>query len=245
MLDGGPVTARDAIVASGLEQSEAKAALTQLVTGGQAIALRQVAPDQAVADATPLLSGRAWQRLLALLLATLEDYHRAHPLRLGMPREECRSRARLPEGAADLVLERAALDGAVVASGALVWLAGHQVTLAPADQARVDAVLRAFAATPYAPPSVAQAEELAGPELVQYLIDTGQLVRVSSEVLFGQEAHRRMEELLRQHVAAQGSITVAEFRDLTDASRRYALAFLEDMDRRRITRRVGDTRVLR
>jgi selenocysteine-specific elongation factor len=244
VLDGGPVTARDAMVASGLPQVEARAALTQLVASGRAIALRQTAPG-VVADATPLLSNRAWQRQLALLVATLEDYHQAHPLRLGMPREECRSRARLPEGAADLVMERAAAEGIVVTSGALLWLAGHRVMLSPADQGRVDALLSAFAAAPYAPPLVAQAEELVGAELVQYLVDTGQLVRVSGEVLYAQEAHRHMEELLRQHVAAHGSITVAQFRDLTDASRRYALAFLEDMDRRRITRRVGDTRVLR
>jgi selenocysteine-specific elongation factor len=41
-----------------------------------------------------------------------------------------------------------------------------------------------------------------------------------------------------------GQITVAQCRDLFGASRKYILAFLEHLDRARITRRQGDYRVL-
>jgi len=34
-------------------------------------------------------------------------------------------------------------------------------------------------------------------------------------------------------------------RDLFDTSRKYALGFLEDLDRRRVTKRLGDARILR
>ena len=43
----------------------------------------------------------------------------------------------------------------------------------------------------------------------------------------------------------EGTITLAQARDLLGTSRRYAQAFLEDLDRQRVTRRVGDARVLR
>ena len=43
----------------------------------------------------------------------------------------------------------------------------------------------------------------------------------------------------------QGSITVAQVRDLLGASRKYALAFMEYLDEQRITKRMGDIRVLR
>jgi selenocysteine-specific elongation factor len=47
------------------------------------------------------------------------------------------------------------------------------------------------------------------------------------------------------HLRGHGKITVAEVRDMFNASRKYALALMEHLDERRVTRRVGDERVLR
>ena len=56
---------------------------------------------------------------------------------------------------------------------------------------------------------------------------------------------RRWWRRIQAHLAAQGTITLAEVRDLFGTSRKYAQAVLEEMDARRITRREGDGRVLR
>jgi selenocysteine-specific elongation factor len=45
-------------------------------------------------------------------------------------------------------------------------------------------------------------------------------------------------------IREQGSITVAGVRDLFDTSRKYALALMSHLDERKLTRRVGDERVL-
>jgi selenocysteine-specific elongation factor len=47
------------------------------------------------------------------------------------------------------------------------------------------------------------------------------------------------------HLEREGSITVAEVRDMFGASRKYALALMEHLDDQRVTKRVGDLRVLR
>jgi len=52
---------------------------------------------------------------------------------------------------------------------------------------------------------------------------------------------RRTVETIR----ARGRVTAAEVRDLFNTSRKYAIAFLEHLDEERLTRRVGDERVLR
>jgi selenocysteine-specific elongation factor len=46
------------------------------------------------------------------------------------------------------------------------------------------------------------------------------------------------------HIQREGSITVAQVRDQFQASRKYALALMEHLDERRVTKRVGDKRVL-
>ena len=53
---------------------------------------------------------------------------------------------------------------------------------------------------------------------------------------------------LRQRVAAvkpnTPKIDVARFKDMTGVSRKYAIPLLEYLDRERVTRRVGDERVI-
>ena len=58
-------------------------------------------------------------------------------------------------------------------------------------------------------------------------------------------AHAQMVEKISAYIREQGEITVADVRDLLGTSRKYALALMDDLDHRRITRRVGDARILR
>ncbi|MGE0543159.1 MAG: SelB C-terminal domain-containing protein [Dehalococcoidia bacterium] len=48
-----------------------------------------------------------------------------------------------------------------------------------------------------------------------------------------------------EHLRQEGTITLAQVRDMFSTSRKYAQALLEHLDERRITRRIGDERVLR
>ena len=50
--------------------------------------------------------------------------------------------------------------------------------------------------------------------------------------------------MVKEVIEATGSITVAQLRDRMGASRRPVLALLEHMDSEKVTRRVGDQRVL-
>jgi selenocysteine-specific elongation factor len=54
-----------------------------------------------------------------------------------------------------------------------------------------------------------------------------------------------MVERVTEHVRARGSITLAQTRDMFGTTRKYAQALLEHLDREKVTRRVGDERVLR
>jgi selenocysteine-specific elongation factor len=51
--------------------------------------------------------------------------------------------------------------------------------------------------------------------------------------------------LVRNHFAAEDTLTAAQFRDMLNTSRRYVLAFLEHLDAQGVTIREGDVRKLR
>jgi selenocysteine-specific elongation factor len=85
----------------------------------------------------------------------------------------------------------------------------------------------------------------AGEELVRALVQRGDIVRVGEDVAFTKDAYESAVELVREIIAASGSVTVAQLRDRLGASRRPVVALLEYLDSQRVTRRVGDARVLR
>ena len=76
------------------------------------------------------------------------------------------------------------------------------------------------------------------------LIARGDLVQASPEVLFLPRSYEEMVARVRSHIDQEGSITLAQVRDLFGTSRKYAQALLEHLDEKGITKRVGDARVL-
>jgi selenocysteine-specific elongation factor len=82
-------------------------------------------------------------------------------------------------------------------------------------------------------------------EMVRALAQRGDLVRLSDDVAFTKEAYDQAVFAVRELIATTGSVTVAQLRDRLQASRRPILALLEHLDSAKVTRRVGDARVLR
>lgn len=102
-----------------------------------------------------------------------------------------------------------------------------------------------FARSPYNPPSVNDAQALVGAQVLNALIEQERLVRIAPNVLLAPDAVAAMQAWVVEQLQRNGQITAAEVRDRFDTSRKYAIAFLEYLDARHITRRVGDVRVLR
>ena len=133
----------------------------------------------------------------------------------------------------------------VAKAGGRAWLRlpEHEVVLTGQQQGQVDALLDKFIANPTAPPSFKDATAEVGEDLMQMLLSRGDLVAVSGDVVFENGAYGEMVETVRAHLGAEGSITVAQARDMFDTSRKYALALLEYLDQISVTKRVGDERV--
>ena len=82
-------------------------------------------------------------------------------------------------------------------------------------------------------------------EMVRALAQSGDLVRLSDDVAFTRDAYAKAVEVVKELIAGGGSVSVAQMRDRLGASRRPMLALLEHLDAAKVTRRVGDARVLR
>jgi selenocysteine-specific elongation factor len=193
-----------------------------------------------------LFAEEAWSSIAARANQELDDFHAAHPMRQGMPREELRSRLGVAPAAFASIVQGLVDEGHVAERDGSLASPSHRVDLVTGAGAAGD-LLRLLGREPFAPPSLPEAMRQTGAtaEMVRALVQRGDLVRVSDDVAFTKDSYESAVALVREIAGATGSVTVAQLRDRMGASRRPVLALLEYLDAQRITRRVGDARVLR
>jgi selenocysteine-specific elongation factor len=230
----GPSPAKDVILRSRLEPGTADAAIQELLAAGQLINLEDIliAADQLSATRTAVSTA-------------LIAYHETYPLRRGMPREELKSRLKLQPRIFNLILTKLSADGDLTVGPKWAALPGHSVRFSPFQQVKVDKLLRGFADTPFSPPSIKECQAEIGEDIFSALVDSGDLVAVSEDVVYRKGDYEGMVAKIRQAIQQNGKITLAETRDLFQTSRRYIQALLEYLDATGVTVREGDFRRLR
>jgi len=189
-----------------------------------------------------LLTSAQWAQVSDRAVAALAAYHRQFPLRQGAPKEEVRGRLGIDGQTSALAMERLAREGTLVEEGSMVRLPDHTIALTPDQRRRLDDFVQLLESEPFSPRQVGEPPE---PDLLNVLVAEGKVVKVSDSVIFTAAAYQQMVERTTAHLKTEGKITVAQVRDMFGTSRKYALALMEHLDQRHITRRVGDERVLR
>ncbi|MBN1219309.1 MAG: selenocysteine-specific translation elongation factor [Anaerolineae bacterium] len=244
----GPVSAKTVIAESGLPIETATAALAELLDRDEVFFLSGVdsGPLATLAAAKLLVASRTgWANLLRQIKTTLSNYHHRYPLRLGMPRGELKSRLKLETRLFNEAIQRGQQDQDLVATETMVRLPGHQVKFTLQQQQAIDKILADFRRAPYNTPLPKDVAAAIGEDVLLALIEAGQLVRLSEDVMLLAKTYQEFTNWLEPYLRQNQTVNVAQVRDTFNTSRKYALALLEYTDEQRITRRVGDERVLR
>ncbi len=215
-----------------LPANEARPVIESLIQQAKVIGIRQ-------GEHRLLFTASGWERLIKEATTILQDYHRRFPTRSGMPKVELGSRLKLGKYS-PAIWQRLFDEGVLNEEGLAVRIPSHRIQLTQAQQAKIDAFLQSLVKNPYAPPS----DHIPEPDLLNLLIEQRQVVKVSDDVVFSASAYNEMIEKVTSYIKAQGKVTLAEVRDLFKSSRKYTQAFLDHLDEKKITRRVGDERVL-
>jgi len=227
-----PLELEPLLVQCNLSADEARRVVDELTEQGKVVAVGRGAHRL-------LYTSSGWDRLAKKAETVVQDYHRRFPTRAGMPKGELSSRLRLaPHSAA---LGKLFDDGILVEEGVAVRLPSHRIQLTQDQQAKVDAFLLALSQNPYSP----SAEVTVEPELLNLLIGQNKVVKVGGGVVFSASAYQEMVDKVIAFLRERGRVTLAEVRDMLGTGRKHATALLEHMDEKKLTRRVGDERVLR
>ncbi len=190
-------------------------------------------------DGQRFWAAQSMAQLLHAAMTELRGYHIAHPLRLGMPRPQLQSRLNVKLSLLDTLIDN---EDQLAQDANFVRLRDHAIRFSPEQSANADKVIRALLADPYAPPGIAELNEIAGEDLVRALGDLRRIVRVNEGIAFAADSYDRLVSEIRRHISETGEIDAKTLRDKFATSRKYAIAVLEHLDALGVTQRVGDVR---
>ncbi len=239
----GPATIREAVKVARLEAAEANSAIQTLLANNTLLLLEDgvLNPSADILAAARLL----WDEQVHKARSIIDSYHQTNPLRRGIPREELKSRMKLQPRVYSALIRHLVHSGQVIEIGAILSQADFRSHPTQEQTVKIRQILSRFEQAPYSPPSVKEAQDEIGEALYAFLVENGDLIQVSPEVVFRQDDYTRMLTKVRHKLESGGTITVAEFRDMFNTSRKYALGFLEYLDHLGITTRDGDFRKLK
>jgi selenocysteine-specific elongation factor len=234
---------KDIVRHSRLESAEAEPALRELLAETRLILLEEGEPHSN-SDLLALTQPH-WQALRGQTLNLVEAYHTDFPLRRGIPREELKSKLKLSPRVFQAVMKKLVSENLLVEHASLAAKPGHEIRFNEQEQAKVQSLMRKFETNRFNPPGVRECQMEAGSEVFNALVERGELVTVSGDVVFRKQEYEFMRAKIRRAIEERGRITLAETRDLFQTSRKYAQAFLEHLDAIGMTVRDGDFRKLK
>ncbi|MGB2714319.1 MAG: selenocysteine-specific translation elongation factor [Vicinamibacterales bacterium] len=216
------------------------------------VVARLVAAGRIAVIGDLLVSQELLKRAANTLVTALEAHHAADPLSEGLHREEARERLmpRAPAAVFDAVVEPLAASG-TISSRERLSLAGHTVSLSGEEQRIREALVRLYFDAGLAPLDQAaaraavRADERVADRMLALLIRQRTLVKIDN-LLFHAERLEALKEDLRKLKTAGTAVRldVGTFKERYGVTRKFAIPLLEYLDRERVTRRVGESRVL-
>ena len=184
----------------------------------------------------------------------LKAYHDENPLSVGMDREEFRSRLirslRIGEPkTAEAMISMLAGEGKLKISEVSVALADFDVKYTPEHLKMREEIIGTYKSAGYEMPktedvTAAFKDGVSAGHIIEALCAEGILARISYQYCLDREKYDNAACIVKSEIASKGEITLAEFRDAIGVSRKFAVEILEHFDKVKLTKKVGDSRVL-
>jgi selenocysteine-specific elongation factor len=184
------------------------------------------------------------------VLAAVERFHQENPLVAGINQEQLREGLGVATEVFRSLLDALVRDKKLEAAGDQVRGAGRGVTLRDDEAASKQKIAQALAKAGLQVPALKEVlaslriDQSRAQKIVTLLLRDRVLVKLSDDLVFHRDALEGLCQLVLAQKTRTPKLNVASFKDLTGVSRKYAIPLLEYLDRERVTKRVGDERVI-
>ena len=183
------------------------------------------------------------------ILNELRKFHKDNPLKMGI--DETHLKTLLGKNINPLLITAALTslrnEKAVKVTDNKLSLANFIIEVSTQDKNVADKIEGLFLKAGVTPPSMEEVSTkfgAPGKAVIPLLIEQKKIIGVEKGLYFHTMVLDKLKENLREYINKQGPISVAQFRDLTKTSRKYAVPLLEYFDAIHFTKRTGDVRIL-
>ena len=224
-----------------MDQEALQHELEQLVSRGKAL---EILPGRYLASA---VLDKQWDNCKKLL----EEYHSKNPLHAGIRLAEVRQKLfpKTDISIADGILKELQAEGKIKRVADRYALQAFEVRLTKRQNALKDKLMKIYRdagleapATDELWPMFQPREQDEAKQVLESLVSGGQLVMLSPQIVVDKEVYDALLGALKTWFESHETITLAEYRDRMNTSRKYALAALEYFDRNHMTKKEGDFR---
>jgi selenocysteine-specific elongation factor len=199
------------------------------------------------------IHNNSFQRLRQSLHKNLEEYHKIHPLKAGMPKEELKTKLppRISPKLFNLLMNQMLKENEIALAEDTVHLASHKVALGADQESIRDKILKTYKETRLQPPYFKELrKELntdsgRAKDVLMLLVEDGRLLKVKEDLYFDTDAVKALQQQLVDFLTVNGEISTPQFKEMTGASRKYVIPLIEYFDSQNLTIRIGDIRKLR
>ena len=236
--------------AKGLPVAEAAAETGWLRARVETLTPELVSQRKAARFGDVLVTVDIVMKLRGSLKTAVEAFHQANPLVAGISREELREKIGIgPEvyrGIEDSLVHEKQLEIA----GDLVRASGRGVVLRDEEAESKQRIEAAFASAGLKVPLLKDVvaslpvDKVRAQKIVTLLLRDRVLVKVGDDLVFHRDALDGLRKLVVAQKAKTPKLNVVAFKDLIGVTRKYAIPLLEYLDRERVTRRIGDERLI-
>jgi selenocysteine-specific elongation factor len=178
-------------------------------------------------------------------METLENYHNQNPLRVGITQDELRRRLRMNQSVLSEFIGAWQSEKLIKMHNDRISLTPFEIRYSANQAKRVQDFTKILNQDPFNPPNVKDARVMLTEDMYQSLLEQGVLLQISPDVFLRSSEYQRMLDFVKSESAHGHILTLAQFRDHFSTSRKYSQAFLEHLDSKGITERVGDGRKLK
>lgn len=183
----------------------------------------------------------------------LDTYHKANPLKAGMPKEELKSKmpAFLNPKYFNLIINQMIKESEILLDEDTVRLKGHKVSLGE-DQSQIKIkITKIYENGGLTPPFLKDLiEELKidsakAKDVLMLLVNEGVIIKIKEDFYINSEHINKLKNTVVEFLKKNGEMSAPQFKDMTGASRKYLIPLLEYFDSKNVTIRIGDIRKLR
>ena len=197
-----------------------------------------------------LIAQGAFEDAKSELTTALTKFHDSNPLVAGISKGELREKLGFPEEVFAAVLDNLARDKKVEVSGESVRASGRGVVMKDEESESKRTIERVFATAGLKVPALKEVlaglpvDRVRAQKIMTLLLRDRVLVKLSDELVFHRDALDELRRKLSEYKTKSTKIDVPRFKELTGITRKYAIPLLEYLDRERVTKRVGDERII-